>query len=463
MANKDLNDSPIKTVNPFTNQVEKVFEVMSDAEVDKKLAIADKTFESWRRKSFEERASVLHKVADIFRKRKEEMARLATTEMGKLLREGLVEVELCANIFDYYAKHGKSFLADKPLESKGRKAFITYEPLGVILSIQPWNFPYSQLVRNIAPIVMAGNTVVVKHASNIPQCAGIVEEIFAEADALEGVYTNLYIPGAKASELAADERIKAVTLTGSKSAGSSLAAVAGKNIKKSVLELGGSDPAIVLEDADLDKTVELIAMARIRNAGQVCNSPKRVIVMESMVDAFIEKAKAIYERIKVGNPMDDSTQLAPLSSVKAMESVLKQVDDTVKAGAKLVFGGKRIEGDGAFMQPTILTDIKPGMVAYSQEIFGPVLCVYAVKDEKEAIKLANDTEFGLGGMVFSEDEERAVKIALQINSGMVGINEMTSSTAELPFGGVKSSGYGRELSPEGILEFVNHKLIRIAK
>lgn len=462
MSNKkNMLDSPIRSVNPQTNRIEKIFEVMSNDEINNRLSSADKTFYYWRKKSFEERAAILHDVASIFRKRKEEMAYLCTIEMGKLLKEGITEVLLCADILDYFAYNGKDFLKDKPLDRPSGKAFITYEPLGVILSIQPWNFPYSQLIRNVAPILMSGNTVVVKHASNVPQCAGIVEDIFREANAPVGLYTNLYIPGTQVSELAADKRIKAVTLTGSKPAGAGLASVAGKNIKKSVLELGGNDPFIVLDDADLDKAVTLAAMGRLKNAGQVCTSPKRVIVVEQIANEFISKAKSIYEKIKIGNPMDNDTQLAPLSSEKQLETVLKQVESSVKSGAELVYGGKRADIPGAFMEPTILTDIKPYMLAYSEEIFGPVLCIYIVKDENEAVRLANDSEFGLGATVLSQDEERAVRIARQIETGMVGINVIVSSTPELPFGGTKQSGYGRELSPMGIFEFVNPKLIRI--
>lgn len=460
---KDIasKDSPIKSVNPATNKVEKVFDVMTDEQVDRKLAVADKTFHEWRKTPFAGRAELLHNIASIFRKRKEEMARLCTVEMGKLLKEGIIEVELCADIFDYYADNGEAFLADEQLQRPHGRGFISYEPLGVVLSIQPWNFPYSQLVRNVAPIVMAGNTVVVKHASNVPQCAAIVEKIFKEAGAAEGVYTNLYVPGSKASQLAEDKRIKAVTLTGSKPAGSSLASVAGKNIKKSVLELGGTDPFIILEDADLEKAVNLASMNRLRNAGQVCTSPKRIIVVEKLAGEFLDKAKAIYENIVIGDPMDDKTQLAPLSSETQLKTVLQQVEDSVKQGAELVYGGKRIDREGAFMTPAILTGIKPGMVAYSEEIFGPVLCVFTVKDEEEAIKIANDSDYGLGGTVFSRDEERAVRVARRIETGMVGINGVVSSTPQLPFGGVKQSGYGRELSYIGIREFVNKKLIRI--
>ncbi len=451
----------IKTVNPSTNQVEKIFEVMSDQQVENIFATADRAFQSWRKTSFKERAKLLHKVASIMRERKEELGKLCTIEMGKLLREGVGEIELSADIFDYYADNGAKFLADEQLDTPTGKAFNSFEPIGVLLSVQPWNFPFYQITRSAAPNIMAGNTIVLKHASNVPQCAAIMEQIFIEAGAPKGVYTNLFIPGSKVSELIADPRIKGASLTGSEPAGSNLASIAGKYVKKSTLELGGSDPFIVLDDADIDSAVQTAAFGRLFNAGQVCISPKRIIVMESVAETFINKAKEIYEKVIVGDPLNPATQLAPLSSEKALEDVIKQVDATVKAGAKLVYGGKRLHRSGAFMEPTILTDIKPGMVAYSQELFGPVLCVYSVKNEEEAILLANDTKYGLGATVFGKNTDKAVQIARRIDAGMVYINHVTGIAPELPFGGTKNSGYGREQSPAGIYEFVNAKLIRV--
>lgn len=459
--NNNMNQSPIKSVNPFTNKVEKVFDVMSPQKIEQKISNAEKAYKVWKNTPFAERAKILHKVASIFRDKKEDMAKLCTIEMGKLMREGVTEVLLCADIIDYYADNAEKLLANKILERPKGRGFIIYEPLGVILSIQPWNFPYSQLIRNAAPIVASGNTIVVKHASNVPQCAGMVEQIFKEAGIPDGVYTNLYVPGSQASQIAADPRIQGVTLTGSKPAGSSLATIAGKYVKRSVLELGGSDPSIILDDADLDKAANVVGMGRLKNAGQVCTSPKRVIVLNSVADQFIAKVKAIYENIKIGDPMDATTTLGPMSSEKQLQSVLKQVEEAVNSGAKLVHGGKRLAGDASFMEPTILVDIKPNTPIYSEEIFGPVLCIFRVKDENEAIQLANNCEFGLGGSVFSTNEDRAIKVASQVETGMVGINGLVSSTPELPFGGVKQSGYGRELSPMGIYEFVNPKLIRI--
>lgn len=453
--------SSIKTVNPATNQVEKEYPVMTDQQIETILADADKAFKSWRKTSFAERAQLLHRVAEIMRERKVELGRLCSIEMGKLHREGIGEVELSADIFDYYAQNGEKFLADQPLDTPQGKAFLSYDPIGVLLSVQPWNFPFYQITRSAAPNIMAGNTVVLKHASNVPQAAEIMEKIFAEAGAPKGVYTNLFVPGAKVSELVGDPRVKGASLTGSEPAGSSFASTAGKFVKKSTLELGGSDAFIVLEDADLDKAVETAVFGRLWNAGQVCVSPKRIIVPETLADQFVEKAKAIFETVVVGDPLDPKTQLAPLSSEKAVQDVIKQVETTVSQGAKLVYGGKRLDRAGAFMEPTILTGVRKGMLAYSDEIFGPVLVVYAVKDIDEAVELANDTEFGLGGTVFGTDTDKAVEVARRIDTGMVYINHVTGIAPELPFGGTKKSGYGREQSPAGIYEFVNAKLIRV--
>lgn len=453
--------STIKTVNPATNQVEKEYAVMTDQQIETILTDADKAFHSWRKTSFAQRAQLLHRVAEILRERKSELGKLCSIEMGKLHREGIGEVELSADIFDYYANNGAKFLADSPLDTPQGKAFLSYQPIGVLLSVQPWNFPFYQITRSAAPNIMAGNTVVLKHASNVPQAAEIMEKIFTEAGAPKGVYTNLFVPGAKVSELVADPRVKGAALTGSEPAGASFASMAGKFVKKSTLELGGSDAFIVMPDADLDKAVETAAFGRLWNAGQVCVSPKRIIVPESIADKFIEKAKAVYEQVVVGDPLDPKTQLAPLSSEKAVQDVIKQVETTVSQGAKLVLGGKRINRPGAFMEPTILTGIKKGMLAYSDEIFGPVLAIYAVKDIDEAVELANDTEFGLGGTVFGTDTDKAVEVARRIDTGMVYINHVTGIAPELPFGGTKKSGYGREQSPAGIYEFVNAKLIRV--
>ncbi len=461
MSVQTATSSSIKTVNPATNKIEKQFDAMSDEQIEAILARADGAFAQWKKVPFSQRAELLHKVAAIMREQKEALGKLCTIEMGKLLSEGIGEVLLCADIFDYYADNGEAFLADKPLDTPLGSAFLSYAPIGVLLSVQPWNFPFYQITRSAAPNIMAGNTMVLKHASNVPQCAAIMEQIFAQAGVPAGVYTNLFVPGSKVSALIGDKRIKGVSLTGSESAGSSFAAEAGKYVKKSTLELGGSDAFVVLADADLDLAVKTAALGRLWNAGQVCVSPKRIIVLESVAQAFISKARAIYETIRIGDPLDAATQLAPLSSEKAAQEIIAQVETAVKQGAKLVYGGHRLDRPGAYMEPTILTDIKPGTAAYAEEIFGPVLCIYAVKDEAAAIALANDSVFGLGGTVFGADTAKAVAVARQIDTGMVYINHTTGIAPELPFGGTKNSGYGREQSPAGIHEFVNEKLIRI--
>ncbi|WP_392566997.1 NAD-dependent succinate-semialdehyde dehydrogenase [Utexia brackfieldae] len=453
--------SSIKTLNPTTNKIEKVFKEMTDSQLDHILAAADQAFLSWKTTSIATRAQLLHNVAKIMRTRKQALARLCTVEMGKLVAEGIAEVELCADIFDYYADNGAQLLADRQLTVKQGKAFLSYEPLGVLLTVQPWNFPFYQITRTAAANLMGGNTVVLKHASNVPQCAEMMEKIFIEAGAPKGVYSNLFVSGSRVSQLVASPYVKAVSLTGSAPAGSSYAAAAGKVIKKSTLELGGSDAFIVLADANIEQAVNMAAFGRLWNAGQVCISPKRIIVLESVADEFIRRATDIYKQIVIGDPLEAKTQLAPLSTEKGLVDVLKQVETTVKQGARLVYGGHRLDREGFFMQPTILTDIKPGMLAYADEIFGPVLCIYAVKNIEEAIKLANDTEFGLGGTVFGNNTDEAVKIARQMVTGMVYINHITGISPELPFGGTKQSGYGREQADAGFYEFLNAKLIRI--
>jgi succinate-semialdehyde dehydrogenase/glutarate-semialdehyde dehydrogenase len=328
--------------------------------------------------------------------------------------------------------------------------------------VQPWNFPFYQVARFIAPNIMVGNTILLKHASMVPQCAIAIQDLFKEAEAPIGLYTNLLMSGRRASGIVSDKRIKGVSLTGSEAAGASLASEAGKNIKKSVLELGGNDAFIVLEDADIDKTVEWAVVGRMNNNGQSCIASKRIIAVEAIADEFIEKFTAKLAKLKVGDPMDPSTELGPLSSEEALLHLIDQVERSVNAGATVLLGGKRVDGPGAFMEPTILTDLNPAIPAYHEELFGPVSSFYRVKDESAAIALANDSDFGLGGSVFTQDIERGKRIADQIDSGMVFINHPTWTQADLPFGGTKGSGYGRELSEIGIHEFVNKKLIRVS-
>ena len=453
----------IQTVNPATNKVVKSFEEMTDKEVHAAVDQAEKTFHRWRKTTYAERAALLHKVAELMRKKKTELATLITLEMGKLIAQAEGEIDLSADIIDYYATHGAEFLADKHLAPKFGKAFIRHSPIGVLLGVEPWNFPWYQVARFAAPNIMIGNTILVKHASIVPQCAIAIEDIFKEAKAPAGLYTNLLMSGKRASELVSDERIKGVSLTGSEAAGASIATAAGKSLKKSVLELGGSDAFIILEDADIDKTVEWAVVGRMNNNGECCVASKRFIAVESIADEFLKKFTDKLSKIKMGDPMDKDTQLGPLSSEAAAVQLADQVKRTVDAGAKVVLGGRRPDREGAFMSPTILTDIKPGMAAYHEELFGPVASFYRVKDEAAAIVLANDSPFGLGGSVFTKDIERGKRVADQIDTGMVFINHPTWTQADLPFGGTKRSGYGRELSELGIDEFVNKKLIRISE
>jgi succinate-semialdehyde dehydrogenase / glutarate-semialdehyde dehydrogenase len=452
----------IQTVNPTTNQAGKSFEAMTDKVVDAAVGRAVKAFDGWRKTTYDHRAALLQKVAALMRKNKDSLAKLITLEMGKLISQAEGEIDLSADIFDYYAIHGPKFLADTPLNPEFGTAFIRNSPIGVLLGIQPWNFPFYQVARFAAPNIMVGNTVLIKHASIVPQCAVAIEDLFKEAGASAGVYTNLLISGKRASALVSDKRIKGVSLTGSEEAGVSVASEAGKHLKKSVLELGGNDAFIILEDAEMEKTVEWAVVGRMNNNGMCCVASKRFIAVEAVADEFLKQFKAKLAALKVGDPMDRATELGPLSSEEAAVHLADQVKRSVDEGAKVLLGGKRIDRPGAFMEPTILTDLKPGIAAYHEELFGPVASFYRVKDEKAAIELANDSSFGLGCSVFTQDIERGKRIAEQIDTGMVFINHPTWTQADLPFGGTKTSGYGRELSELGIKEFVNKKLIRVS-
>ena len=453
----------IQTINPFNNEVVKSFEEMTPAAINAAIAQAETTFETWRTRPFAEKATLLHRVAHIMRVRSGQLSELITLEMGKLFAQSQGEIALSADIIDYYATNGEKFLADEPLNPEYGEAYIKKSPIGVLLGVEPWNFPFYQVARFAAPNIMIGNVVLVKHASNVPQCAQAIEDIFIEAGAPKGLYTNLFISGGNVSAYIADERIKGVSLTGSELAGASLAAAAGKALKKSVLELGGSDAFIVLEDADIDQAVDWAVIGRMNNTGQCCVAAKRFIVVDAVADEFLNKFKAKLTGLKVGDPMDSDTQLGPLSSEGAAVQLADQVKRSVDAGAKVVLGGKRIDRPGAFIEATILTDIKPGMAAYHEELFGPVASFYRVKDEAEAIKLANDSPFGLGGSVFTADKKRGKDVAALIDTGMVFINHPTWTQPDLPFGGTKRSGYGRELSSLGVEEFVNKKLIRFSE
>jgi succinate-semialdehyde dehydrogenase/glutarate-semialdehyde dehydrogenase len=452
----------IQTVDPNTNKTVMSFEEMTSIIVDAKMTKAQSAFTNWKETSYAHRANLLRKVATLMRIQKTELAKTISLEMGKLIAQAESEIDLSANIFDYYADKAEGFLADTVLNPEDGEAIIRNSPIGVLLGVMPWNFPFYQVARFAAPNIMVGNTILLKHASIVPQCAAAIEKLFEEADAPEGIYTNLFISGKRASELVSDKRIKGVSLTGGEKAGASIAIEAGKHLKKVVLELGGNDAFIILEDADIEKTVNWAVVGRMNNNGQSCIASKRFIAVEAIADEFIQKFKDKLSKIKVGNPMDATTELGPLSSEEAAVHLADQVKRAVDEGAKVLLGGKRANREGAFMEPTIITDLKPNIAAYHEELFGPVASFYVVKDEKAAIDLANDSDFGLGCSIFTNDIERGKKVANQIDSGMVFINHPTWTQADLPFGGTKRSGFGRELSELGIQEFVNKKLIRIS-
>ena len=453
-----------QTTNPYNGQVGKIFDEISDAQLEASIRAADDCFRNhWRKTSFEERKAILKRAASIMRERSQGFAELISLEMGKLIAQSQGEVALCAAILDYYADHAEAFLAPERLASSRGEATVESSPLGVLFGVEPWNYPYYQLVRFAAPNLMAGNVVLVKHASNVPQCALAFEGLLSDAGAPPGAYTNLFVSKDQIGRIIDDDRVRGVALTGSEGAGAVVAARAGKNLKKTTLELGGSDAFIVLDDADLEKAVKHAVSGRMGNAGQACTASKRIIVVESLADRFLEVFQAAMAGFKPGDPMDKETTLAPLSSSQALKTLLGQVEEAVGRGARLLMGGRRIDGErGEFMQPTILTDIAPDNPAYHQEFFGPVALFFRVPDEDAAVKLANDSPFGLGGSVFTSDIERGRDVARRIDTGMVFINSSAVSSPELPFGGVKNSGYGRELSSAGIQEFVNKKLIRVA-
>jgi len=451
-----------QSVNPYDGEFIKKFEEFSDTQLESAIQTAASCFEIWRHTTFAERAVVAQRAAAIMRTHIDEFARPVTLEMGKLIAESRGEVQLSADIIDYYARNAEDFLAPQRLKPDSGEAVIESAPIGVLFGVQPWNFPYYQLARFAAPNLMAGNVVMVKHAGCVPQCAIAFEKLWRDAGAPVGAYTNLLISHDQVNQVIDDPRIKGIALTGGVEAGKSVAARAGMNLKKSTMELGGSDAFIVLDDADLDKTVTWAVWAKMNNNGQCCVAGKRFIVVEELAELFLSKFKTALEALKPGDPMDKKTTLGPLSTEAALVQLLGQVEHAVAKGATLVMGGKRIDRPGSFMQPTILTQIKSCNPAFREEFFGPVALFFRVKNEDEAVALANDSDFGLGGAVFTNDIERGKRVASRIDTGMVFVNHPTWTMANLPFGGIKNSGYGRELSSMGIQEFVNKKLVRVA-
>jgi len=451
-----------ESVNPYDGKTVKKFHELTDAQLETKIATAAKTYETWKTTPYAERAKIVAKAAELMHAQVDKFAKLASLEMGKLINEARGEVNFSANILAYYAKNGERFLAPEKLHPEVGSAHMESSPIGVIFCVEPWNFPFYQLARVAGPHMMAGNVVMVKHAGCVPQCAIAFEQLWIEAGAPVGLYTNLLISHDQSDKVIDDARIKGVALTGSVAAGRSIAARAGQNLKVSSMELGGSDAFIVLEDADLEKTIPWAVWGRMYNAGQTCCAAKRFIVVEEIADEFLAKFKTALEALKPGDPMDEKTTHGPLSTESALVQPLKQVDGAVAKGAKIALGGKRLDRPGSFMQTTILTDVKPDNPAFRDEFFGPVAMFFRVKNEEEAIALANDSDFGLGGSVFTKDVARGKRVASRVETGMMFINNIDWSDAELPFGGIKYSGYGRELGDMGIQEFVNKKLVREA-
>lgn len=452
------------TTNPFTGEVLKTFPDATDAEVSEAITKAHNAFSAWKKVSFAERGRILTQAATLLRQEKEDLARLLTLEMGKLLTEARAEVELSAQIFEYYVDNAETLLQENILpvaNPKEATAKVVHEPLGVLLAIEPWNFPYYQIARIIAPQLSAGNTVLLKHASNVPQSAARFEKLMRDAGLPVGGFTNLYATRQQIEQILNDDRVQGVALTGSEGAGAIVAQQAAKALKKSTLELGGADAFVVLADADLKKTAKWAVFGRHWNGGQVCVSSKRMIIVDDVYDDFLELYTQGVAGLHAGDPFEESTTLAPLSSQQAADEVKEKIALAVAHGAHAQQVGPTVPEQGAFVQPTILTNITPDNPAYHMEFFGPVSMLFRAKDEEDAIRIANDSPFGLGGSIFTQDVNRGAELATQIATGMVYINHPTRVKADLPFGGIRRSGYGRELIDLGIKEFVNHKLISV--
>ena len=451
---------PMKSVNPATGAVIEEFETLSNEQIEKKIAGAERAFDSWKRLSYEERATHLLNVADHLEENVEKYAKLLTTEMGKLIGEARSEVEKCAWNFRHYAEKGTEYLADRPVETDAEESYVTYEPLGVILNVMPWNFAFWQALRMAAPILMAGNTILLKHASNVPQASLALEEIFVTSGCPDHIYQSLLIGSSKIADLIGDDRVRGVALTGSEGAGRAVGELAGKNLKPVILELGGSDPSIVLPDADLSFACTNAVKSRLLNNGQSCIGSKRFIVHESIYDDFLEKLTEIFASQVIGDPMSEETTLGPVVSEDALQTLIEQIEENRKAGATVHYGGKRSDvASGFYLEPTILTDVTSEMPAYNDELFGPVVVLYKYAEIEEAIEIANATDFGLGASIYTGDPEKGRDLAERIEAGSVFINSIVKSDPRLPFGGIKNSGVGRELSQEGARAFTNVKTV----
>jgi acyl-CoA reductase-like NAD-dependent aldehyde dehydrogenase len=451
----------IQSINPTTEEIIQAFEAYSDAQVNEALEQAHRAFFRWRDMTFAERGALFHRLASYLRDHKAELGRIATLEMGKPIGEAEAEVEKCAWNCDFYADNAEKFLSDEHVTSSATESYISYQPLGVVLALMPWNYPFWQVIRFAAPGMMAGNTAVLKHASNVSLAALELEKAFKECSFPEGAFRTVLVPGAETGKLIADRRVAAVTLTGSDAAGVSVAGTSGHELKKTVLELGGSDAFIVLEDADLDGAAQMAVKARFQNTGQSCIAAKRFIVVESVADEFERKFVEAASQLRVGDPLDRATQIGPVARSDLRDALARQVDASVRMGARVLLGGEPLARQGYFYAPTIISNVTPEMPMFREETFGPAAAVIRARDVDHAIELANDSQFGLGGNLWTRDIERARKIARHLESGGVFINGMTASDPRLPFGGVKRSGYGRELSWFGIREFVNIQTVWI--
>jgi len=450
----------METINPTTGEKIQEYDLMDDAELNEIVQNANKAQESWRKKSFDERAEKLRKAAQVLKDRKEEFAELMAREMGKPLPQGESESEKCAWVCEYYAENAESFLQDQPIESDAAKSYVTFNPLGTVLAIMPWNFPFWQLFRFGAPALMAGNAAILKHAPNVTGCALAIEEVLHDAGIPGDLFRTVVVDVDQTQELIANPGIAAVTLTGSTRAGKAVASQAGSQLKKTVLELGGSDPYVILADADIEAAAETCVTSRLLNSGQSCIAAKRYIVVEDNYDQFLDAVIDRMQLKRIGDPTNSSTDIGPMAREDLRDKLHKQVQDSIEAGANCELGGEIPDRGGYFYPPTVLTNVGPGMPAYEEELFGPVASVIKVKDEQEAIKVANDTDYGLGAAIFSEDVDHAEKIAAnELQAGCCFINEFVKSDPRLPFGGIKESGFGRELSHFGIKEFVNIKTV----
>ena len=451
----------IATVNPTTGETLVNFAPLTDAEIESKLALAESAFKTYKKTDFTTRSNWLNQAATILERDKAKFAEIMTLEMGKPLKSAIAEVEKCALVCRFYSEKAPEFLADVSVSTDASSSYVSYQPLGIILAVMPWNFPFWQVFRFAAPALMAGNVGILKHASNVPQCALAIEAIIREAGFPQGVFQTLLIGASQVAAIVEDERVKAATLTGSEPAGASLASIAGKSLKKTVLELGGSDPFIVLETADLEAAVKIGTTARMLNNGQSCIAAKRFIVSESIGDQFEQALIAQFKALKVGDPMKEDTDIGPLATPAILKDIEQQVQKAIDHGAKVLVGGESIESNGNFYPPTILTNIEPDSDVAKEEFFGPVAMVFRVKNLDEAIDLANSTSFGLGASGWTNNSEEQEKLIKELEAGAVFINGLVKSDPRLPFGGIKRSGYGRELSIQGIQEFVNIKTVWI--